>query len=347
MSQTYVLPTLVKGPFPLVERRLVVNVGWLAVVFRNGVPRMVCGPGRHGSFAGLFTRRRLPATGELSVLLFDTAPQNVQLAADAVRLADGRKVCVGAMAVVLPRWSADPGILLGIAGRYGVLSARYGEAAGIELYADFRANARRLLREFGHDDVYLADDSRGALAALPGVPGSGLLTIERFVHVTIAGDPVVIATERAQDSAEIKAARLSAKAAVEPMVAALERIRSRYRDEIAREHGHRKAELDVDLAALYGVVPLFMRDPKAAAETERARWEVLSGLLGEYADTISYTAGELGVTPNDLLRDLAMGRVPGNPEPRPKPHPEPRAVPDAAPEEIEGIERLDERRRPA
>ncbi|GGP00912.1 hypothetical protein LDL08_02700 [Nonomuraea glycinis] len=334
MSDTYVLPTLVKGPYSLIERRLVVNVGWLAVVFRDGVPRTVCGPGRHRSFLGLFTGRRLPATGELSVLLFDTAPQNVHLAVEALRLGDGRRVSVGAMAVVQPRWATEPSILLGVAARYGVLSARYGEAAGIDLYADFRANARRLLRQFGHDDVYLADDERGTLAALPDVPGTGLLRVERFVHVTVTGDRVVTETEREREEAEIKAERLKAKAALQPMVAALDRIRNRFRDEIARECAVRQTRLDVDLAALYGVLPMFLRDPKAAAEIERARLEVISGLLGEYADTIAYTAGELGVTPNELLREIAMGRVPGDPTSPPLPN------------ELDGIERLDDRRSP-
>lgn len=337
MSQPYVLPTLVKGPFPLVARRLVVDVGWLAVVFRNGVPRRVCGPGRHGSFVGLFTGRRLPATGELSVLLFDTAPQNVQVAADDVRLADGRQIGVTAVAVVQPRWSAEPGILLDVAGRYGVLSSRYGEAAGYQLDADFRAWARTLLRERDHDDVYLAHDSRHALAGLPGLsglvtgPGGGLLVVERFVHVIIDPDPVVTSIRAAGDEAEIKMARLVAQTAVEPIAAALRAIKSRYRDAIAREHDLRQAALDVDLAALYGVVPLFMRDAKAGVEVEKVRWQVLNGLLGEYADTIPFAAEALGVTPTELLQDLARGRVPGT-DPPPSP---------------DEIGQLDDRRRPA
>ncbi|MER6950825.1 hypothetical protein ABT294_43105 [Nonomuraea sp. NPDC000554] len=336
MSQPYVLPTLVRGPYPLAGRRLVVDVGWLAVVFRNGVPRLVCGPGRHGSVLGLLTGRRLPATGELSMLLFDTAPQNVQVAADDVRLADGRQVGVTAVAVVQPRWSAEPRMLLDIAARYGVLSSRYGEAAGFQLDADFRAWARTLLGERDHDAVYLAHDSRSALAGSPGssVPGGGMLAVERFVHVIIDPDPVVTSIRTAGDEAEIEMARLVARTAIEPIGAALRAIRSRYRDAIARDHGVRQAALDVDLAALYGVVPLFMRDPTAGAEVEKARWQVLNGLLGEYADTIPFAAEALGVTPTELLKDLARGRVPGTEA-------------AAAPPSPDEIGQLDDRRRPA
>ncbi|MBN6054360.1 hypothetical protein JYK22_20640, partial [Nonomuraea sp. RK-328] len=338
MSQ-YVLPTLVQGPYQLEQRRLVVDAGLMAVVFRNGVPRAVCGPGRHGPMVGLFTGRRLPATGALSVLLFDTAPQTVLMAADDVRLADGREVGVTAVAVVEPRWSADPGILLEVAGRYGVLSSRYGEAAGFQLDADFRAWARSLLRRREHDDVYQIDDRRDALnglGAVPGAagPGDGLLVVERFVHVNITPDPVITLIRDVHGAAEIENARLVAKAALQPVKAALRAIRTRYADRIAREHGVRQAELDVDLAAVYGVVPVFMRDPKAGTAIEELRWQVLKGLLGEYADTIPFAAEALGVTPTELLQQLARGRVPGPAAADPPPFPD-------------EVGQLDDRRRPA
>ncbi|GGV13101.1 hypothetical protein GCM10010260_60050 [Streptomyces filipinensis] len=340
MSETYVLPTLVKGPFPLPARELVVNVGWLAVVFRNGVPCRVCRPGRHSSLVGLFTGRRLPVTGELSVVLFDNAPQTVQMAADAVRLADARKIGVTAVAVVRPRWSADPESLLDVAARYGVLSHRYGEAAGFQLDADFRAWARRLLRERGHDDVHLAADSRSALTGPHGAagpatgPGEGLLVVERFVHVVVTPDPVVVAIEREHDKVDIKAAALEAKVALEPLAAALRELRGRNEDHLARARGLRRAELDVDTAAVYGVIPLFIRDPKAATEVVKTRWQVLNGLLNEYADMLPFAAEELGVTPTQLLQSLAQGRVPT-------------ADRDAGPSSPDEIGQLDERRRPA
>ncbi|GGV88359.1 hypothetical protein AB0N97_28830 [Streptomyces collinus] len=313
MSETYVLPTLVKGPFPLPERWLVVNVGWLAVIFRNGVPCRVCGPGRHSTVTGLFTGRRLPATGELSVLLFDNAPQTVEMSADAVRLADARKVGVSAVAVVQPRWSADPESLLDVVARYGVLSSRYGEAAGVRLEADFRAWARRLLRERGHDDVYLALDSRSILAGPPGAstgPGGGLLVVEQFVDVDVTPDPTVIAIERVHDEREIDAAKEQANVALEPLRALLVDLRQQYADQTERAHSIRQAELDVDVAAVYDVIPLFMRDPEAAGEVVKARWETLTQLLGEYSDTLPFAAEELKVTPTQLLRSLAQGRVP-------------------------------------
>ncbi|KOV97722.1 hypothetical protein ADK65_24820 [Streptomyces sp. NRRL B-1140] len=313
MSETYVLPTLVKGPFPLPERWLVVNVGWLAVIFRNGVPFRVCGPGRHSTVTGLFTGRRLPATGELSVLLFDNAPQTVEMSADAVRLADARKVGVSAIAVVQPRWSSDPGSLLDVVARYGVLSSRYGEAAGVRLDADFRAWARRLLRERGHDDVYLAVDSRTILAGPPGAstgPGGGLLVVEQFVDVDVTPDPVVLAVEDAQDKVAVKVAKLEAGIALEPLRALLIDLRKQYADQTERAHSMRRAELDVDVAAVYDVIPLFMRDPEAAGEVVKARWETLTKLLGEYADTLPFAAEELKVTPTQLLQNLAQGRVP-------------------------------------
>ena len=340
MSESYVLPTLVKGPFPIPARQLLVNVGWLAVVFRNGVPCRVCRPGRHSSVVGLFTGRRLPATGELSVLLFDSAPQNVEMAADAVRLADARKVGVTAVAVVRPRWSTDPESLLDVVARYGVLSSRYGEAAGFQLDADFRAWARRLLRRRGHDDVYLAADSRSALTGPPGAsgqaagPGEGLLVVERFVHVVVTPDPVVVGIERVHDKSAIKAAALEAKAALEPLAAGLRELTELYADRRARARGLRRAELDVDMAAVYEVSPLFMRDPTAAAEVVKTRWQVLTGLVSEYADMLPFVAEELHVTPTQLLQNRAQGRIPA-------------AGRDGGPSSPDDIGQLDERRSPA
>ncbi|MFI9821053.1 hypothetical protein ACIHFC_11365 [Streptomyces sp. NPDC052013] len=340
MSDSSVLPVLVSGPHQVPGRELVVNAGWLAVLFRNGVPSRVCRPGRHSAVTGLFTGRRLPMTGELTVMLFDSAPRNVRMAADAVRLADARKIGVSAVAVVRPRWCADPESLLDIVARYGVLSARYGEAAEHQLDADFRAWARQLLRERDHDDVYLAYDSRTALAGPSDVsggalgPGNGLLYVERFVDVEVTPDPVVVSIEQVKDKVEIDVFRHQAKAALVPLKARLDKLRAMFEDRLTRAREVHRAETDVDVAAVYGVIPLFMREPEAATEVVKTRWEALNRLLSEYADMLPFAAEELGVTPTELLQSMAQGRIPAGGRDGDAP----------APDEIG---RLDDRRRPA
>src|SRR5580692_6324327 len=98
--------------------------GTYVVLLVNGRPReKVYTAGRAGGIIHLADDNRVPLTGELKTMVFNSAVSVPTLKCAGVRLADGATIAVSADVEVMPAWAARTRLLLDWIERYGTNAA--------------------------------------------------------------------------------------------------------------------------------------------------------------------------------------------------------------------------------
>jgi len=287
----------VTGPFELAKRRLIVQSPQVAVIFRNGVPWGVEGPGRKGPFVG-----GLPLTGEITYMLFDPAPYTESVEVPDLRLADGGRVAVTVQVHVVPNWGSDDAALLELAKTYGTQATRYIQASDVDLRSALQAELRRALSHLDHGLVTTREDARDLISV--GKISGALVTVQRVLSLTVKRDPHFDTIEDVHRTAELERARLEVEQTLLTVRHTLETVRVQFESAVERHRRLSSAETDSIVANIYGVLPWAVAHPEFEASARGVREQMFASLVTEYADVLPYMAQQFGLPVADLLGKL-------------------------------------------
>jgi hypothetical protein len=307
----------VTGPNILTERKFNVMTGTYVVLLVNGRPReKVHTAGQVGGIIHLVDDNRVPLTGELKTMVFNSAVSVPTLKCADVRLADGATIAVSADVEVMPAWAARTRLLLDWIDRYGANAASIEQHAKAALDGDFASLVRSSFGPLTHVKVHSVADKRSLLRSASHA--TGLLAIDRILNVTCTRDEhaerahgfdregLVVVSEAnletlrfkvGQQLAEMRALHANTLAA----------ISADGEIAIARKRAEAEALINRAVAAFYGISPAEAAFPQLLTQRQRIELETVRSVLTQNADMLPLLAEVDADSAVSLLRQMFSG----------------------------------------
>lgn len=317
----------VTGPNILTERKFNVMTGTYVVLLVNGRPReKVYTAGRVGGIIHLVDDNRVPLTGELKTMVFNSAVSVPTLKCADVRLADGATIAVSADVEVMPAWAARTRLLLDWIDRYGANAASIEQHAKAALDGDFASLVRSSFGPLTHVKVYSVADKRSLLKSTGHA--TGLLAIDRILNVICTRDEhaerahsfdregLVVVSEANLETLRFKAGQqLAEMRALHANTLAA--ISTDGEIAIARKRAEAEALINRAVAGLYGISPAEAAFPQLLTERQRIELETVRSVLTENADMLPLLAEVDADSAVRLLRQMFSGMASAVPGTRP------------------------------
>jgi hypothetical protein len=316
----------VTGPNILTERKFNVMTGTYVVLLVNGRAReKVYTAGRAGGITHIVDDNRVPLTGELKTMVFNSAVNVPTLKCADVRLADGATIAVSADVEVKPAWSARTRMLLDWIERYGANAASIEQHAKAALDGDFASLVRSSFEPLTHVKVHSAADKRSLLKSVGHA--TGLLAIDRILNVTCTRDEHAERAHALGREGLVTAARVNLETLEFKLRQQLDEMGALHANAIAaisadgelaiaRKRAETEALINRTIAAFYGISPAEVAFPQLLTERQRIELETVQSVLTQNADTLPLLAEVDADSAVRLLRQMFSGTAspaPGTP----------------------------------